>query len=74
MQSPVYAGYEAIEDDVHAVRKRETSRLWYRDRVVLPPVTTAPGFSRSFLQDPASGRTARAASTVVLASSQRRLA
>jgi hypothetical protein len=31
MQTPVYAGYEAIQDDVHAVRKRETSRLWYRD-------------------------------------------
>ena len=50
MQTPVYAGYEAIEDDVHAVRKRETSRLWYRDRVVASAPAAPARLAQSFLQ------------------------
>lgn len=74
MQTPVYAGYEAIQDDVHAVRKRGTSRLWYRDTVSPQPVATAPRLSRSFLSGSTSGRIANGASAVAATSSQRGIA
>lgn len=63
MQSPVYAGYEAIEDDVHAVRKRETSRLWYRDRVTPQASGMMSQLPRSFLSGSTSGRIATGATT-----------
>lgn len=74
MQTPVYAGYEAIQDDVHAVRKRGTSRLWYRDPVEPQPVAMAPRLSRSFLSGSTSGRIANGSTSVVTTSSQRLIA
>lgn len=74
MQTPVYAGYEAIQDDVHAVRKRGTSRLWYRDPAAPQPVATAPRLSRSFLSGSTSVRITPGSTAVAATSSQRRIA
>jgi len=74
MQTPVYAGYEAIQDDVHAVRKRGTSRLWYRDPAAPQPVATAPRLSRSFLSGSTSGWIAHVAPSGVVTSSHRGIA
>lgn len=57
MQTPVYAGYEAIEDDVHAVRKRGTSRLWYRDPVVAVAPAAPTRLAQSFLHGSTLART-----------------
>ena len=74
MQTPVYAGYEAIQDDVHAVRKRGTSRLWYRDPVAPQPDAATPRLSRAFLSGSTSGRIAHGSTSVVATSSQRGIA
>ena len=74
MQTPVYAGYEAIQDDVHAVRKRGTSRLWYRDPIAPRPVATAPRLSRFFLSGSTSSRIACGSTSIVASSSQRGIA